>query len=88
MPRELRLEIRPRPSRGSFLQLAHEVGEAVRGLQADEQMDVVGHAADLLADATKPVDGASEILMQTGTPFRADRWPSVFCRKDEVVMEA
>src|SRR5262245_46682136 len=60
------------PRRTGFLQLAHEVGEGMRGLQTHEKMNVVLNAANSFRNASEPAHGSSEILVHAITPRRGD----------------
>jgi len=43
----------PRPGSGSLLQFTHEIGKAMRGFQADQQVDMIRHASDSKRNSSK-----------------------------------
>ena len=51
------------PHRRSFLQLAQDIRQTMSGFQADQQMDVIGYAADTLWNSAKSGDGSPQILV-------------------------
>ncbi len=59
---------------GSLLfQLSHEIRQAVRRLQPDEKMHMIGDTPDSLSNTTQPIDLSTEILVKSIPPFRHDR---------------
>lgn len=53
------------PVRRVFFQVAHEVGQAMRGLESKEQMHVVRNAADAERRATQAMDHAAEVFVES-----------------------
>ena len=76
------------PDGRSLFEFAKDVGEAVRWLEANEQVDVVGDSADALGRRVKTADGSAEVFVEAGAPVVGDCWGAMFCGEDEVVMEA
>jgi len=88
LPRERRLlDLLMNPYGGGFLQLPHEVGEAMRGLQSHQQMHMIGDPADALNVSSKTSDRPSEVFVQPIPPGGLDQRVSLFCGKDDVVMQ-
>ncbi len=57
-------------------------------IEANQHVDVVGHAAGSFREPAKPAKRAPEIVMELGPPFLRDAALAVFCAKDQMVMEA
>ena len=76
------------PCRGSLFQLTHDVRQTMSRFQADQKVDMIGHAADALRKSTEARNDSSQILVHARTPFRRDDGLAIPRRKDEMVMEA
>jgi hypothetical protein len=76
------------PGRCTFLQIAKEVGDAMRGSQSHEQMDVVLDTSNLESYTPKMADSPSENGVKLRAPSWIDEWPAVFGREYEVVVKA
>ena len=76
------------PDRGSFLQFAHEIGEAMRRFQSNQQVDVIGRSADALGCAAHAVEGAAEVFVEPRAPFGGNDRFTVLRREDHMIMEA
>jgi hypothetical protein len=59
----------------------------MRGLEANEKMDVIRHATRALRHAIQTTNGTSEILVQARPPFRRDEGFPVLRGEDKVVEE-
>src|SRR5690606_36841648 len=79
---------RRRPGGGRFLYVAHEIGQAMNGFQAYEQMNMIGHASHSLRYRIETAHGASEIFVETGAPRGGDHGFAVFRCENEEVEEA
>jgi len=53
--------------RGLF-EFTKHIGEAMRGLEADKEMDVVGRAADAFWKTTQTAKRASQIVVEARSP--------------------
>ncbi len=76
------------PQRSGFLQVAQHVCQTVRSLQADEQMHVVGGAADALRETTETRYCAAQIFVQACPPGGRDQRFSVLRCEHQMVMNA
>ena len=81
------LDLLMHPHRRSLLELPHEIRETTRGLQSDEQMDMVRHAADALRKAAESIDGAAQVLVKLITPCCIDQRRAVLGGKNDMVMQ-
>ena len=89
LPRKLTaLDFLMHPNGRALLQLAHEVPKAMRRLQSNQQMDVISHATHALSESSETTDCSTEILVQTPTPRFVNQRHSIFCGKDDVVMQS
>src|SRR5262245_16755687 len=66
------------PDRRRLFQLAHEVGQTVRRLQAHQQMHVIGNTASPLRHASQSRDRAPKVLVQSIDPCFLDEWGAIF----------
>ena len=55
--------------------------------KAEENMNVIGHAADLLRNSAECFHTSAEIAMKVVAPVRLDPWVAVLGAEDNVVME-
>ena len=76
------------PCGGGFFQFAHDIGKAMRGLQADEQMNVVGHATDAFGKTAQSANRAAKLIVETRPPCRSDDGLTVLGGENEVVVQA
>src|SRR6516165_687426 len=60
----------------------------MRDLQADQQVDVIGHAADAPRKSAAARNGPSQVLVHPRTPFRRDDGFAMLRRKHQMVMQA
>src|SRR3990172_6372903 len=74
------------PGGRCFLEFTHHVREAVGGLEANEQMDVIGHTADTFRETAEAANSATEVIVQTGAPCGVDAGHAIFGTEDEVIM--
>ena len=65
---------------------AHEVGNAMRSLQSDEQMHMILDASHTLWKSIQASHGPSQILVQSHLPLGVDVPHSVLRAEDNVVM--
>jgi len=72
----------------TLFQFPHKIGQQVRGSKLDQKVDVIRRTTDALAFPAKSVNGASQILMQTRTPCRANQCLTVFRGEDQVIVQA
>ena len=75
------------PTGGDGLDIAYGVCEARGGAQADEEVDVIGDAADGLRDAVEVAHHAAEEGVEAVTPCRGDERCAVFGAEHDVVVE-
>ena len=75
------------PARRHRFHIAHHIRETSRGAQADEQMHMVGHAADGLRDAFDVSHHPAEIGVQPLAPHSSDDWHTVLGAKNDVEMK-
>ena len=55
-----------------FFQIPHEVREAVRGFEAEKEVDVVRHASDAKRCAAEAVNHAPEVFVESRPPCGGD----------------
>ena len=60
------------PVRCVLFQIAHEVGEAMRGFESEKQMHVVRDAPDTKRCSTQAVDHAAEVFVESRAPCGGD----------------
>ncbi len=60
------------PHRRRLLQLPHDVRQAMRGLEPDEQMHMIRHAAHFVRKPVQPASRSAQIFMQPRTPRRGN----------------
>src|SRR5438045_3729820 len=58
------------------------------GLQADQQMHMIGNPADSLGESTESGNRATQVLMQPCSPLRVDQGFAILCSEHEMVMQA
>ena len=75
------------PFRGNHLNVANHIGEPDGGGKAEKEVDMVGDAADSFGNATGITRHATEVCVESLTPFRSDAEFAVFRRKNDVEME-
>lgn len=75
------------PDRRCLLQLPHEIGQTMRGLQSHQQMHMVGHASDSLRKSAKPSHGAAEVFVQSVSPRGVDERHSIFGGENDVAVQ-
>ncbi len=75
------------PAGGDAFDFAHHIGDAMGGAEADEEVDVISHAADGFGDAAEPFYDAAEEGVQAFAPCGEDVGCAAFCGKDEVVVK-
>src|SRR3954453_7320175 len=69
LPRKFRnAHVLMHPSRGHFLDLAQNVGKAVRGAKAQQQMYMIRGPADLLWYAVERLDATTKVGLKVITP--------------------
>ena len=76
------------PLRGSLFQIPQKVGQAMGGLQANEQVHMIGDSADALGGTAETAYGAAEVFVKRVAPRRDDQRTAFFRCEDQVVMEA
>lgn len=76
------------PPGGGRLQLAEEIGKCRLLAESDEQVNMIGGAADLERDSAFTADDSAEVFPQTLADVRGDEGSAMFGAEDEVVMEA
>ena len=75
------------PARGDAFDFTQHIRQAMGGAQPNEEMHMVGHAADGGRDSVEVIDGAAEEGVQTFAPRGQDERRTILRGKDEVVME-
>jgi len=55
------------------------------GFQADEQMGVIGHAADAFGKTAQSANRSAKIIVETCPPFRGDKRLTILRGEHEVV---
>jgi hypothetical protein len=75
------------PTGGFAFDFPHDIREPVRGFQSHQQMDMIRHASHGKSDAIESANDAAEILMQFCPDAGSDPWFTMFCGKNEVVMQ-
>lgn len=75
------------PFRGNRLDVANDVGKTRGGGQAEEEMNVISHAADGLGNGTRGSGHAAKIGVEAVAAFFRDPGFAVFRREDDVEME-
>ena len=58
------------------------------GFQADEQMGVIGHAADAFGKTAQSANRSAKIIVETCPPFRGDKRLTILRGEHEVVVQA
>jgi hypothetical protein len=76
------------PNRGRFLELPHEVRQAVRRIQGNQQMDVVGYAANALGHAIQTADRSAQVFVKPGPPVAGNQTLSILGGKYKMVVKA
>lgn len=75
------------PHRGGFFQLAHEIGQAMRGFESHQKVDMVRHASHTLGNAAQAVDRSTQIFVEPSTPGFGDPGMPVFGRENYMVVQ-
>lgn len=84
LPREIPAERLLDPDRAPALDVAHEVGHRGIGPPANEHVQVIGHAADRVADALFAAHRAAEILVQARLDPGRDELAAILGAEDDV----
>src|SRR6185503_14446649 len=80
-------KLRVHPLGGFAFEHAHEVSHAMRRLQTDEAMNMVGHTANGDRHSIQRFDATAEPLVESGPPRDIDKVAPILCGPDDVVME-
>ncbi len=59
----------------------------MRWFERNEEMYMVGHAADTLRSATEPTHGSAKVFMQLFAPLFSDKWFPVLGGENEMKMK-
>src|SRR5262249_50472545 len=76
------------PNRSGLFQLAHEIRQAMRSLQANQEMNVVADAADALRKSIEAGHNTAKVFVKSSAPHNIDRRSAVFGGENEVIMQA
>ncbi len=76
------------PSAGRSFQLPHEVSNAMRGLESDEQVDVIFNAADRKRDAGELTNDSTQVSVHPISPIDLDPGLAVLGGEGDVVAQA
>ena len=82
------LDLLMHPHGRGLLQLPHEIGETMRGLQSNKQMHMIGYAADAFRESTESAYRSAQIFVQTFTLGSVNQWDAVLGGKHDVVMQS
>ncbi len=89
LPREAAFpDFIPHPDRRRLLQFAHEIRETMGRFQSDQEMHVVGDAADALGETSETVHRSTEVFVEFAPPVRMNAGDAVLGGKDQVVMQS
>ena len=72
LPLKGRISVLDGPAGTRFLQFPDEIRKPVSGAQSDQQMDVIGHAANGQRDGLESPGGSAKIFVKAGPPRRSD----------------
>src|SRR5262245_4129117 len=75
------------PRRRCFFQFAQHLRQTMRSFEPDEQMHMIGHAADSFRKPAKAANRSTEIVMQLAAPLRRDERPATLRTKDKMVVQ-
>ena len=82
-----KLDLFMNPHGRRLLQFPYEISEAMRGLQTDEQVDMISNAANALREPAQPRHRASEVFVQAVPPRGINQRQAVLRGKDDVVVQ-
>jgi hypothetical protein len=88
LPAKGGLKMFRRPDGRGFFEFPHQIGRRNRGSQAEQQMNVVLHAADGFRHPAQPAHRAAEIFVEPRPPFGADERPPFLGAENNVMVQA
>ena len=72
--------------RNSFY-VAHYVRQSLSRAKSNQQMNVVGYAANGFGNSLQRAQCTADVSVKTRTPFRGDEGALMFCAEDDVAMK-
>jgi len=70
------------------LRLSYEIGDCMNGSDAHQEVDVIGHTADLRRERLESFEDGADIGVQIGAPCRVDVWNTILRAEYEMDMNA
>src|SRR5216684_2720537 len=71
-----------------LLDVAQDIRQTVRGLEADQQMNVIVNATDCLWNTSQRPDTSAEVGVKTRPPICRNQWHAILRAEREVVVKA